>query len=277
VERLGIDFISVFGMPPVAFIELARSLDCGRIGLGPKPLVTNPGVYPDWSLLDDAPLRRAVRAALAANDVSIAIGEACLLFPGDDVRAVAPVLDVLAELGAPRVNIASLEHDGQRILDQCALFAEMADARGMESTVEFAPLMGVRDIPSARALLRHVGRPGFAMLVDTLHVARSGATTADLAALEPGEVGHIQLCDGLLDWTMESYAEEAGVERLCPGDGAFPLADWLAALPADVPIGLEIPMRSKALAGAAPGDWLGPCLAASRALLARVEQAATTS
>ena len=267
MDRLGIDFISVFGMPPVAFVELAADLGCAHIGLGPKPLVTNPGVYPDWSLLDDPALRRSVKAALAANGVSISLGEACLLFPGDDVRDVAPALDVLAELGAPRVNIASLDPDRWRTFDQCAQFAEMADARGMQATAEFAPMLGVPDLPSARALVRHVGRPGFALLVDMLHVARSGATAEDLAALSPGEIGHIQLCDGLLDWTMQSYAEEAGAERRCPGDGEFPLVDWLAALPDAISIGLEIPIRSRAMAGDAPGDWLRPCVAAARGLI----------
>ncbi len=276
MDRLGIDFISVFGMPPVAFVELAAELGCAHIGLGAKPLVTNPGVYPDWSLLDDAALRRAVKSALVANGVSIAIGEACLLFPGGDVRDAEPVLDVLAELGAPCANIASLEQDRARSFDQCALFADLAAARGMRATVEFAPLMGVRDLAAARALIEHVGNPGFGILIDMLHVARSGATAADLAALGPGEVGHIQLCDGLLDWTMESYVEEASAERLCPGDGEFPLADWLAALRDDVSIGLEIPMRRKALAGITPGEWLGPCLAASRALLAQLRRATTT-
>lgn len=272
MDRLGIDFISVFGMPPVAFIELAASLGCAHIGLGPKPLVINPGVYPDWSLVDDAALRRETKAALAANGVTITIGEACLLFPGGDVANDAAVLDTLAELGAPRVNIASLERDRQRTFDQCALFAEMAAARGMQSTVEFAPLMGVRDLPAAREVLRHVDRPGFGLMVDMLHVARSGATATDLAALRPEEVGHIQLCDGLLEWTMDSYVKEAGSDRLCPGDGAFPLADWLAALPGDATIGLEMPMRSRALAGAAPGDWLGPCVSAARALIAEAQR-----
>ncbi|WCT74913.1 sugar phosphate isomerase/epimerase [Sphingomonas naphthae] len=271
MDRLGIDFISVFGMPPVAFVELAADLGVARIGLGPRPLVVNPGVYPDWSLVDDAALRREVKAALAANAVSIAIAEACLLFPGGDVRDTAPALDVLAELGAPCANIASLDPDRQRTFDQCALYAEMAEARGMRSTVEFAPMLGVPDLATARALVRHVDRPGFAILVDMLHLARSGGTTADLLALDPGEVGHIQLCDGLLEWTMDSYMHEAAAERLCPGTGQFPLAEWLAALPGTVSIGLEMPMQARALAGDAPGDWLGPCVTAARALMAEAD------
>jgi hypothetical protein len=53
-------------------------------------------------------------------------------------------------------------------------------------------------------------------------------------------------------------------ERMAPGDGELPLAELLGAVPPDVVIGLEIPMRSVAESGVGPAARLRPCVAAAR-------------
>jgi 3-oxoacyl-[acyl-carrier protein] reductase len=58
-------------------------------------------------------------------------------------------------------------------------------------------------------------------------------------------------------------------ERMAPGDGELPLAEILAAVPADVVVGLEIPMRGLAESGVGPMDRLRPCVAAARELCNR--------
>jgi hypothetical protein len=58
-------------------------------------------------------------------------------------------------------------------------------------------------------------------------------------------------------------------ERMVPGTGGLPLPEVLAALPGDVVIGLEVPLRSQAQAGVGPHRRLGRCVDAARELLAR--------
>ena len=77
---------------------------------------------------------------------------------------------------------------------------------------------------------------------------------ADLAALDPAVIGHVQLCDVPMPAQIESYMEEALYERRAPGDGDLPLADFVELVPEDVPIGLETPIRSEAEAGIGPED-----------------------
>ena len=48
---------------------------------------------------------------------------------------------------------------------------------------------------------------------------------------------------------------EASEERVLPGEGEFPLRDILAALPAGVTVGVEVPSLRRHLAGVAPADW----------------------
>lgn len=81
-----------------------------------------------------------------------------------------------------------------------------------------------------------------------MHVYRSGATSAELAALDPAIIGNIQLRDVPKNAGLD-YGEEAIPHRLPPGEGVLPLADFIAALPTEQPIGLEIPMPGKAEAG----------------------------
>ena len=118
---LGIEFISVFGLPPVEFVHLAADLGCRHISTALIALQLESLGYPPFSLKDDAALRRELLAAMADRDVSISLGEGMVIRPGADVSALAPDLDIMAELGAAQVNSVSFERDLDRTFDQLAL------------------------------------------------------------------------------------------------------------------------------------------------------------
>lgn len=269
MDRLGIDFITMLGMPLVDFVAAAADLGIGRVGIAPKPLVANPYGYPEWSLLEDKALRAVFREAAEAAGVKVGVCD-LLVFPGMDVAEVMPArLDMIVEVGGDTANVATLQPDFGQAKDEIALFGELAAARGLKATLEFAPLMGIKTIAAAREAHRHSGnRVG--ILVDMLHVSRSNGTTAELKAIPASEVGYIQLCDAPAAWTQESYADEASNNRMAPGEGELPLVEWMAALPRDVDVGMEIPMARHAEAGLAPKEYLAPTIAACRSLLDQV-------
>lgn len=60
---------------------------------------------------------------------------------------------------------------------------------------------------------------------------------------------------------------------MVPGTGELPLLNILAALPRDLVIGLEVPLRSEAEAGVGPHARLGRCVEAVRSLLAQLNNA----
>ena len=272
MDRLGIDFITVLGMPPVEFVNLAGDLGCRYIAIAAAQIFGSPVGYPAWSLREDRALRRDMAAAMRDRGVSLSTAEGFMVRPGADIRDSAADLDAICELGAPRINMISIDPDQTRSFDQFAILVEMAEKRGLESTVEFAPIMMIPDLAAACAAIRHVGRPSFRLLIDTLHVARSGLSAKDLAALDPALIGYIQLCDAPLAFTQDSYIHEASVERMAPGDGELPLLDILAALPRDLVVGLEIPMLKDAQAGVDPHRRVGRCVEAARKLLARLDR-----
>ncbi|TCM20907.1 sugar phosphate isomerase/epimerase [Novosphingobium sp. PhB165] len=277
MARLGIEMISVFGLPPVEFVHLAADLGCRHISTGLTAAGYNPHGYAPFSLRDDAALRRATIAAMQERGITISLGEGMNVRAGSDVRDLAGDLDVMAELGAERINTVSLDPDLARSFDQFGILAEMVAARGMETTVEFAPSLSVPDLPTALDALRHVGRADFRLLVDTMHLVRSGAGAADLAALDPDLIGYIQFCDAPLEPRFESYFEESMFERVAPGEGELGLREIVAALPHDRVYALELPLRSEAEAGVGPHARLSKCVEAARRLLAEVHGESTAN
>ncbi|MDB5973090.1 MAG: Xylose isomerase domain protein barrel [Hydrocarboniphaga sp.] len=74
-------------------------------------------------------------------------------------------------------------------------YVSMAAERGIGLVLEFASPHPINNLQAALAALRHIARPNAQLVIDAMHFFRSGATVADLAALAPGVVGHVQLCD----------------------------------------------------------------------------------
>lgn len=266
-KRLAIEYLSVFGLPPVEFVQLAAELGCSYISTGLTAMPLESLNYPPFSLRDDAGLRLNMRSAMGDCGVQISLGEGFLVLPGADCREFAHDLDLLHELGAPRINTLGLDPDRNRTFDQFATLTEMAADRGMQTTVEMMPGTVVGDLDAAVAAVEHVGSADFRLLIDTMHLARSGAGADEIRSLDPAMIGYAQLSDSPVITDMAAYIEAATFERMVPGAGTLPLADILEALPADIHIGLEVPLRSLAEAGVGPLERLRPCVAAARALI----------
>lgn len=269
MTTIGIDSITFLAMPPGESVALAAELGCSHVGLALKPMTPNPHGYRDWSLADDAALRKATVAALAAHGIKVGAADGVFLLPGADAAALAPTLDILAELTAPLVNLVTFDPDLERNLDQLGRVAELAAARGLRTGVEFVPGLGVGDLPTALALVRRLGRADTGVTIDPMHLYRSGATAADVAAMAPGEIAHVQICDVPAACNYESYGFEAVQERLAPGDGELPLAELVAALPPLAMIGIEVPQVALAEAGMGAKERIGAVVAKTRALLER--------
>ena len=269
MNRLGIEMLSFIGLPPVETVHVAADLGCAHISIAltQMPARFNPLGYPDWSLKDDAALRRALIAALRERGVSISLGEGFAVRPGVAMRDRGDEMDVMAELGTRGLGAVCMEPDPARALDEFATLAEMADARGMIATLEFAPIQVVSTLDQALAIVRQIGQPHFRLLIDAMHFFRSGGSIAQLAALDPALIGYAQLCDAPMVAIEPDYMIEAMNARLVPGEGELPLADFVAALPDDIPLGLEIPMLAKAQAGIGPLDRMRPAVEAARRIV----------
>ncbi|OJZ70208.1 xylose isomerase [Mycobacterium paraffinicum] len=267
---IGIGMLSVFGLPPVELVNLAADLGCRFVSVAVQGMPLVPLGYPRFSLTDDAGLRRAVLAAMDDRGVTISLGDGFLVLPDTDISAFRADLDALAELGVPRINVVSLDPDLTRSFDQFGALTELASHRGIQTLVEPVPGLTVGDLPTGLAAVEHVGRPDFRLLIDTMHLVRSGSGAADVAAIESVRIGYAQLNDTTLRAGGGNYMEEAMFDRMVPGEGELPLRDILCALPSDIVIELEVPQKQLALDGVSPIDRLRPCVGAARRLLSEI-------
>jgi sugar phosphate isomerase/epimerase len=267
VNELGIERLCVFGMNPVEFVGLAADLHCSCIGIGLKAMrYYNPHGYPDWSLRDDAALRHEMGAVMRDRGVRISLLEGIGVAPGEDVREQVRDLDLLCELGGMRINAASMDRDEGRTFDGFAQLAEMAAERGIEVAIEIG-VGPIRNLSTALAAVSYVARPNFRLLIDTMHYFRLGGSIAEIGAIDGALIGYIQLCDAPLVSSFSSYMEEALHERLVPGTGELPIREFLALVPPDVVISVEVPQRSLAQAGMGPRERVAACIEAVRAML----------
>ena len=95
-------------------------------------------------------------------------------------------------------------------------------------------------LPAALLFLDRCGRPDAGLVLDLLHLMRSAGSLDVLDLVDAFRVGAVQLCDG-----PETYEgdllEEAGQNRGVPGTGHFPCREFLAWLPEDAIVGVEVP------------------------------------
>jgi sugar phosphate isomerase/epimerase len=271
MDKVGIDFLSAFAMRPTDLVRLAADLGCPTVSLVLDPIDVNPEGFAPWSLRKDPALRRELAAVLRDTGVSVGLGEGFIVAPDFDVKNHAADLDIMAELGARMINTISFDPDLSRSFDQFGVVVEMAASVGLPSVTEFAPVFSVRDLPTALAGVRHVGRPkDYRVLIDTMHLGRTGGTAADIAALDPDVIGYVQLSDAPLKPVIADYMEEAMHERKVPGEGELPLREVLAALPRDVIVSVEVPEYAKAKGGMAPEARIGHLVRTTQRLMREI-------
>lgn len=146
-----------------------------------------------------------------------------------------------AALGASYVSTRPADGNEARMTENFGRIGEIAAGYGITPCLEFGGY-GVTDaLPQAVRIVRGAGSGK--VILDALHVVRTGTTMEDARSIDPAIRGYIQLCDGPREATAEDYAREGGFDRLPPGEGMFPLRELLALIPADRPVSLEVPME----------------------------------
>jgi sugar phosphate isomerase/epimerase len=252
MNRIGLDYITLLGMPPVEFIRTAAAAGCSHVGLFPAQSEYNPENYPDYSLITDRALRRDVTRCLRDEGISIALVDGLAVFRNRPIEAHWPTLDMLAEIGATRINTVSFDV-AERTLPETAKLVEKAASYGLTVTIEPCPVLTTRTLAEAIALIEAVAQPNFKLLIDTMHVSRTGEAGL-VATLDPDLIDYVQISDGPLAMpaTNADYMDEAMNERLVPGEGEMPLIEMLRSIKPDVVVSAEVPQRSLREAGLSP-------------------------
>lgn len=192
---------------------------------------------------------REVRGALGDAALPVLDVEVIWLKPGSSMDDHRKVIDIGAELGASNVLCVSSDPDLGRTANRLLALCRHAESSGMRVALEFGIFTEVRNLAMAMAVLDRVGHPLRALLIDPIHVDRSGTSLAAIAAVDPALIPYAQLCDARATRPdpadFDAVITDAIDLREQCGEGALPLAMLIHALPPGIPLSIEL--RSAAL------------------------------
>jgi len=219
------------------YIDIAASAGCQKVSL----MVQSAGPNWNWQLTTRDNLQD-VKQKLAETGLGVLNAECFMLVPGVNVDDYRPALELAAELKASGVTVLIYDPDKSQAMENLGRFCELAQQHDLRVNIEFMPLGSLcRDLGEAVSLVEELQQPNVGIAIDLLHLIRSGGTPEDVAAVPPGLISYVQICDSE-DLTVNSnYAEEAASNRLAPGQGQLPIKAFLQALPAGTPVEIEVP------------------------------------
>ena len=198
----------------------------------------------DWTAHTTAQVRTAFESSgLVPLDI-----EVVWIHPGDPDPDHERQIAAGGEIGARNVLIVSSDPNREATKRRFEQLCDLAQTAGMNACLEFLPITEIKSLADARDVVEAVAHPAGRILIDPVHLARSGGTPDDVAATPASLFSYAQFCDGpatLPDQEMETILTDAVDGRLMPGAGGLPLAALLEALAPDLPLSVE--MRSKSV------------------------------
>ena len=193
-RELSLAALGFLELDPPALLDVAAGAGFSSVSL--RTWAAVPG-GPEYPLLEGEPLGRRTRERIDATGVGILQIELVSLARDVEIESYRPVLEGGAALGAARVVACGDDEDGvvvERLAELCDLAADL----GMSVDVEFMPFRRLATLPQALAVVARADRDNACVMIDALHLFRSGGSVADVTAAPPSRIGVCQLCDAPL-------------------------------------------------------------------------------
>ncbi len=235
---------TLFNASPIETLDAAAAGGFDAVGIrvtGRKHGDGSATVVGDASLIRELKRRR--------DDTGVAITHVTTYWVTPDLTLAefSPVMDTAAELGAGMIVVNCGYDDEARFVSFMAAYCEAAARSHLKLMLEFMPFSGAKTLEQGVRMVEKTGQPNLGLMMDPLHLARTGGTPAELAQVDPGLIYMVQLCDAPLEKRagLELRAE-ALTDRLYPGEGGLPLHDFLDAVPRNVQIDVEAPHQRHA-------------------------------
>jgi sugar phosphate isomerase/epimerase len=218
---------TMIDLSPTDLIRTAAAAGFDAVGF---PLVPVRDDEPTYRMLDDAAVVDATLAGLAAHGVAVLDIELVRIEPQTRAADYRRMFDVGARLGARFVCAIATDGDESRVAAHLAELCAEAQPFGLGIALEFMARWGLRSLDAAQRVVRAAAHPGASILVDAAHFYHCGQVTSDLRRVDLSLIHYMQINDAVSGaWT-----------KVLPGDGNLPLADLMQALPAGIPVSLEV-------------------------------------
>ncbi|MEJ5056757.1 MULTISPECIES: sugar phosphate isomerase/epimerase family protein [unclassified Pseudomonas] len=262
MNGLGVAHLTALELAPHLLVREAARAGFSSVGLRLHPAMAGGIAYP---LAPGSQALQGLKTTLDGEGVVVNEIEFVELKPDVDVSELASLLEAGAQLGARCLTVSGDDPEHSRLFANFSALCELAAGYRLRVDLEFMRWRHIANLQQAVALVEAAGQANGGVLVDALHLFRSGGDVAAVAKLDRRYIHGVQWCDApALAPTGEGIIREAREGRLPPGQGQLPLAGLVNALPPQVHWSVEIPN----LAMSAP-DRLAHAFTMTRAWLAR--------
>lgn len=213
--------------------------------LGVRTLAGSPSQPPaDMAcLIRDAAEVSALKSFFAAEGIVVRELEYVMLNALIRIAECRQALEMGAELGTRYLVAIGNDNDQARLIDNAAALAALAAEYDMRVMIEFVPWLSVNSLQAAQALTSALPDADIGILIDMLHLFRSGGTAADVSLVRGDLTPYLQVCDAPAKHPLKEaeLRRQSSTERMDPGTGGFDLGGVLKARTTGLPISVEVP------------------------------------
>ena len=203
-----------------------------------------------WCDLDTWTDERTAKVKQALFDTGITALDIEVVWfkPGDAINSHDRVVDIAKTLDAKNILCVSSETDINETKKRFKHVCNLADDSGIGVVLEFLAITEINTLAKALEVVTDVGHPAGGILIDSLHLQRTGSSVDDIAQLHNAGalLPYLQICDAsktLADPSFEGVLEDALYLRQLLGEGELPLKETLEVVDANLPLSLEIRSR----------------------------------
>ncbi len=220
-------------------------------------------IFPTIRTLAEA---RTLRRVLRDCGVGVHNVEAFPIGPNTDVSTFEADLEKSAILGARRATTHIHDTDRNRALARFAELCTSARRYDIDISLEFMTFSVIDSFAEAVRFVRDSDITDATLVVDALHLHRTGGSPDLIDPENVGCIGSVQLCDAKLAAPREPFEEAIG-SRMIPGEGELPLQRLLTAVPEGIEIDLEVPLGALRAEGVDALDRITRIVDAARRLI----------
>ena len=217
---------SIRTVGPLELIDIAAQNGFDGISVRLIPIST----MPFFPIVGDKELIAEIKAALTKSRIRLIEIYTLYIRPEFDFAQYVAALQLGAELGASFAMILCFDPEQARREDNLGRLCDAAAPLGLTLGVEFVPTSNIRTAQEAASFIAATGRKNASIVIDPMHLYRSGGKPADIAAVDPRLWRYTQIND---------FDIAAGEARLL-GEGNLPLRELLGVLPPGIPLIPEI-------------------------------------
>lgn len=232
--------LTILDAGPIGQVRAAATAGFTHVGLRLMPLLAT-----DARVAGDAAAEKELDAALAEHATRVLEIGVFPVRPEMDWPHIEAVVRSSRRIGARHLVCPVEDADPSRRKSTLARLCDLAAAAGMTALVEFNPYSACTSLAAAVETVQQVNHPAAGLVIDTLHLSRSGGHPRDLAAVPPRLLQLLHFCDASPpppgDRTLAELRAESRTARLLPGEGSLWLDELLDAMPAGTPVSVEAP------------------------------------